>query len=122
MSWQNPFAVLLASNGTIFRIETIKSALWLSFELYRSTDSDEYMETFINSSQVDESINQELLVKIIRLSEESLRRHELAGSAFLIPSLVLEHVVLLKRWSTCSQDYAIAMHNTGRSKLVNTFT
>ncbi|ETS86284.1 hypothetical protein PFICI_00112 [Pestalotiopsis fici W106-1] len=109
----DPFGALLIGNGTMFRVEAIQSALWLAFELYRSEEYDNYMTIPGSSSGWDESTNVQLIEEAMDFAEKSLRKGELAGLAYLLPSLVLQDVEAQKIWTRGSDGYNIAMKTAG---------
>lgn len=118
------FGAMLIGNGTMFRVEFIQSALWLSFELYRSESYDTYTSIPGSSSGWKRPVSMEVLGEVIELAEQGLRRGELAGLAYLIPSLVLQHTASHKAGPVGSDDYNTAMIRAGknmRDQFVNKF-
>ncbi|KAJ4250985.1 hypothetical protein NW762_011635 [Fusarium torreyae] len=120
---EEPFAALIAGNGTMFRIQAIQSALWLSFELYREDDYDVYVPGITGSGTVDKATIETLLSEGIVYAEKAIRTHELAGAAFLVPSLVLHHRAAIQRGQLPgSQQYHDTMSDAGKrlkDKLTN---
>lgn len=117
----DPFAALLAGNGTLFRVEAVQSALWLSFELYRADGYDAYMPSRSGSLGRDRAAVRELLGRGVVFAERALRTHERAGLAFLVPSLVLRHAAVLRTCAPGSQEYHRAMQDACKG-LVDQFS
>lgn len=120
----DPFQALLVGNGTMFRVEAIQSALWLAFELYRSEDYDRYTMIPHSSSDWNRSAGLALLGEAQQFASQALRRGELAGLAYIIPSLVMLHVMLKTKWPRGSEGYESAMKNAVgnmRDHFVETF-
>lgn len=118
------FGAMLVGNGTMFRVAVIQSALWLSFELYRSETYDTYMSIAGSSSGWNRPVSIEVLGEVIEFAEQGLRRGELAGLAYLIPSLVLQHAASQKVGSIGSDGYNTSMIRACkdmRDKFINSF-
>lgn len=112
-SLQDPFAALIAGNGTMFRIEAIQSALFLSFELYRCDDYNPYLASLSSSPIYGKAALQELLEHSLGFSEKAIQTHELAGVEFLVLSMVFQHTSLKEKWILGSQQYHHAMFQAG---------
>lgn len=114
----DPFATLIAGNGTLFRIEAIQSVMWLAYELYCSDHHNNGNTYDLGDSTDWNRVSiREMLTEVVVFTGKAFRTRELAGLAYLVPTLVLQHLTVLESCILSSWEYSCAIPNTGQALL-----